>query len=378
MFTPLRFQASLAAGGLALMPFVLMQLTFPHAGKLMSAQDLHASGLGAGGLFLVVVMVIATLFHFALTIGSGRQLLTWLSDRQQAKAFVADPRRNSGTFSPAISLGMTVNVLLGPVAFFLPSASPGVARLATLSFLVYLPLWAALAGLSAFVLRGWMARPLLAADLNFVWLLDVFAWAMAALAGASIAAASDSVAVAALSTALAVASLGVGLVLYGAKGALLLNHLLKERAMPADPLKPALFVTVPINCLFGVAAFKVSRPLDLLVGTHTAGIALAAVLVFFAIAAAWTMACAVALRGWLLRALPRPEFYPTQWGLVCVMVGLEVLAVYTHASYVAHPLLIAFAYASTAVAAAVFAFVFAKFSGMYTASPAPAASRPSP
>jgi hypothetical protein len=164
---------------------------------------------------------------------------------------------------------------------------------------------------------------------------------------------------------------------YGAKGALLLRHLTKERALPADPMKPALFVTVPINCLFGVAAFKVSRPLDHLLGTQTSGAALWAVLVLFAVAALWTLACAVALRSWFLRAFPRPEFYATQWGLVCVMVGLEVLAVYTHANYMAHPLLIAFAYGSTAVAAAVFAMVYLKFSGMYSSSPATASPRPS-
>jgi voltage-gated anion channel len=376
MFTPLRFQASLAAGGLALMPFVLMQLTFPHAGKMMSAQDLGSGGQG-GGLFLVGVMVLATAFHFALTVGSGRQLLAWLADRRLARELIADPRRNSGIFSPAISLGMTVNVLLGPVAFFLPSASTGVARLATYAILIYLPLWVALAGLSVVTLRISMARPLTPADLNFVWLLDVFAWAMAALAGSSIAATTDSAAVSALATALAVASFGVGLSIYGVKGAVLLRHLARARALPVDPMKPALFVTVPINCLFGVAAFKVSRPLDHLLGTQTSGAALAAVLTFFAVAALWTFACAVALRAWFVRAFPRPEFYATQWGLVCVMVGLEVLAVYTHANYLAHPLLIAFAYGSTAVATAVFAVVYAKFSGMYSSSPASASPRPS-
>jgi hypothetical protein len=377
MFTPLRFQSSLAAGGLALMPFVLMQLTFPHAGKLITVHDVGSAGLDVGRMSLVAVMAVATIFHLALTFSSTRGLAIWLADRRSAREFISDPKKNSAIFSPAISLGMTINVLLGPVAFFVTTGGWSTApQLASFAFFIYVLLWAALAGLSAFAVRTWFSRPLASTDLNFVWLLDVFAWAMAALAGSSIAAASSSALVATLATVLTVASAAVGLAIYAVKGALLLSALLRQRSLPADSLQPAFFVTVPINCLFGVAAFKVSRPFDHLMGTHTSGVALSALLVLFAAAAVWTVGCAIAVRGWFLRAFPRPDFYPTQWGLVCLFVGLEVLALYTHANYAPHPLWISFAYASTAAATGVYALVFAKFAGMYTARPVAVPSRP--
>lgn len=50
--------------------------------------------------------------------------------------FLADPAMNIGIFSPVVALGMTVNVVLGPVAFFFPSFSAQVPAL--LSYGVYL------------------------------------------------------------------------------------------------------------------------------------------------------------------------------------------------------------------------------------------------
>lgn len=374
MYTPLRFQASLAAGGLALMPFVLLQLTFPRAGTRLTVDDLARQGLDAGGVFLLTVMVAATVAHFALTLGAARGLVPWLADGKSLARFVADPRSSSALFSPVISLGMTVNVLLGPVAFLLPSASGAWPSLAASGFAAYAALWLAMAALSAIVGWSWFARPLAAADLNFGWLLDVFAWGMLALAGSGIAGAVDDPGVARLATRFTVASLGIGLVVYAVKGALLLRAQLRTRAPPPDPLKPAFFVVVPINCLFAVATFKIGAQLGGALGVHASAVRSAAVVGLFAIAAAWTVLCAVALRGWFARSLPRPDFYPTQWGLVCVLVGLDVLALYTHAHVFRSPLLVAFAYASTGVAALLYAFLLAKFTGLYSGKPALAAS----
>lgn len=333
MYTPLRFQASLAAGGLALMPFVLMQLTFPRAGKLITVGDLARQGVGPSSVFLLTVMAAATVVHFALTLSSTWGLVGWLADRKSLASFVADPRTNSALFSPVISLGMTVNVMLGPVAFFLPSVAGALPSLAASVFYAYAVLWMILAALSVIVGRSWSSRSLTSSDLNFAWLLDVFAWAMLALAGSGIAGTVDDPGVARLAALLTVVSIGIGLLVYSVKGGLLLKAQVNGRPLPADPLKPAFFVVVPINCL-----------------------------------------CAIALRGWFARGLPRADFYPSQWGLVCVLVGLDVLALYTHAYYFRSQLFIGFAYVSTAVAALLYAFLLAKFTGVYSGKPALAAS----
>lgn len=372
MYTPLRFQAAVAAGGLALMPFVLMQLTFPHPGKLITVDDVTRRGLDGGGAFLLAVMAAATLAHFALTIGAARGMGGWLGDETSLARFVADPRSNSAVFSPVISLGMTVNVLLGPVAFFLPSASTALPSLASWGAWAYAALWMVLAGLSLIVGRTWSS--LKPADLNFVWLLDVFAWAMLALAGAGIAGTASAPGSARLAALLTAASIGIGLVLYAVKGGLLLKAQVTGRSLPADPVKPALFVVVPINCLFAVAIFKVSGHLGGALGARASTLNSAAVIGLFALASVWALLWVLALRRWFARGFPRPAFYPSQWSLVCLFVGLEVLALYTHAFYFRSPVFMGFGYVSTAVAALLFGFLLAKFTGVYSGEPALPAS----
>ena len=74
--------------------------------------------------------------------------------------------------------------------------------------------------------------------------------------------------------------------------------------------------------------------------------------------------CAVAFKDWFRYQFIKPEFYPSQWGLVCVLVGLEVLAVYSHSNYYASALLLGFSYLSIALAAAIYTFVYLKFVGV--------------
>ena len=75
-FTPLRFQSALAAGGLAWMPFVLMQFTFPRQGKLISVDDL-AGRLDLATLLLVAVMLVCTLLHVYLVVKASREFMPW-------------------------------------------------------------------------------------------------------------------------------------------------------------------------------------------------------------------------------------------------------------------------------------------------------------
>jgi hypothetical protein len=53
---------------------------------------------------------------------------------------------------------------------------------------------------------------------------------------------------------------------------------------------------------------------------------------------------------------------------VCVLVGLEVLAVYSHANYFSSLLLLGFSYLSIALAAAIYTFVSLKFIGVIKTS----------
>lgn len=121
---------------------------------------------------------------------------------------------------------------------------------------------------------------------------------------------------------------------------------------------------MPINCLFAISIYKIAGYTEPALGIDTTSIAFASVVILFALSLFWIVLCAVAFKDWFVHQFPKPDFYPAQWGLVCVLVGLEVLAIYSHVSYYPSIAFIAFSYFSIALATAIYIFVFLKFTGL--------------
>lgn len=368
-YTPLRFQSALAAGGVALMPFVLMQFTFPRGGKLVGIDDL-AGTLDPAALFLVGVMLAASALHFFLIAKMSLEFVRWSRDGHEMAAFLDDPAANVGIFSPIVALGMTINVLLGPVAFFFPAFSQAVPDLLGYGIYPYALLFAALVYLSVRVGKTWLFRGGRSVTFNYSWLLDVFAWGMIALAGAGVTMTATAPDVTAAGSVLTLCAISIGLFIYGIKGAYLILAQMTHGNTPTDPLKPAHLVVVPINCLFAISIYKVAGYTKAALGIDITPLAFASVVILFALALFWLALCAIAFSDWFRHQFPKPEFYPSQWGLVCVLVGLEVLAIYSHVSYYPSLLFLGFAYLSIVLACAIYVFVYLKFVGVIKPAPA--------
>ncbi|OGB80394.1 MAG: hypothetical protein A2496_17190 [Burkholderiales bacterium RIFOXYC12_FULL_60_6] len=366
MFTPLRFQSALASGGVALMPFVLMQFTFAHTDKLISIND-FANRWDVASLFLVVVMLLSTLMHFFLILKISIEFMHWAHQGDALKVFLSDAAINIGIFSPIVALGMTANVLLGPVAFFWPDFSRAVPTLMGYGIYPYALLFLALGAMSLAVAKTWFFRDGKAVVFTFNWLLDVFAWGMVALAGAGITMAATDLQVAKVASILTLIAISMGLLIYGIKGIYLLVCQLNHGSSMAEPLKPAHFVVVPINCLFAIAIYKIADYTGKSLGVDISSLAFVSVVILFSISIFWILFCAVAFKDWFRYQFIKPDFYPSQWGLVCVLVGLEVLAVYSHSNYYASALLLGFSYLSIVVATAIYTFVYLKFVGVIKA-----------
>lgn len=362
-YTPLRFQSALAAGGLALMPFVLMQFTFPHQGKLISIDDLSGR-YDLASVFLLAVMLISTALHFYLIAKVSREFLRWSRTGTAMSDFLADPAMNVGIFSPIVALGMTVNVVLGPVAFFFPDFSEQVPALLGYGVYPYALLFGVLCAISVVVGRTWLFRDGKSVNFNYNWLLDVFAWGMVALAGAGVTMTATDPQVTAIGSVLTLCAISIGLFIYGIKGMYLIVAQMTHGNTPPDPLKPAHFIVVPINCLFAISIYKIAGYTKPSLGIDITPLAFASVVILFALSLFWILLCAIAFRDWFRYQFPKPEFYPAQWGLVCVLVGLEVLAIYSHVSYYPSLLFLGFSYLSIAAAAAIYGFVYLKFSGI--------------
>src|SRR6056297_145715 len=122
-FSPLVFLASLGAGGIAVMPFVLLQYTVEHGKGLITRAELWSAQLS--GLtsfyyyFLEAVMIAFAIIHFILTIYFLTKLFGWLKT-DKFKTLLNDPLKNTALLAPLISILMTMNVLIGPLRYFLP------------------------------------------------------------------------------------------------------------------------------------------------------------------------------------------------------------------------------------------------------------------
>lgn len=345
------------------MPFVLMQFTFPRSGALVSIDDLTGR-YDLAAMFLVAVMLVSTLLHFYLIVKMTLEIIRWSRSGDDMKTFLADPAMNVGIFSPIVALGMSVNVLLGPVAFFLPDFSRAVPGLLGYGIYPYALLFAALVYVSVAMAKTWLFRDGKSVTYNYNWLLDVFAWGMVALAGAGVTMTANDQHVAMTGSVLTLCAISIGLFIYGIKGMYLIVAQMMNGATPADPLKPAHFVVVPINCLFAISIYKVAGYTQKFLGIDIAALAFASVVILFALSLFWIALCVIAFKDWFRFQFPKPEFYPAQWGLVCVLVGLEVLAIYSHNNYYPSALLLGFSYLSIAMAAAIYSFVYLKFVGI--------------
>ncbi len=345
------------------MPFVLMQFTFAHVGKLISIND-FSNGYDIASLFLVAVMLLGTLLHFFLIVQISIEFIRWSRNGDALKVFLSDPAINIGIFSPVVAFGMTANVLLGPVSFFLPDFSENVPLLVGYGIYPYALLFLSLGAISLTIAKTWFFREGKTVVFSFNWLLDVFAWGMVALAGSGITMAATDIQVARAASILTLIAISIGLLLYGIKGIYLLIAQLNHGGNLAEPLKPAHFVVVPINCLFAIAIYKIAGYTDKFLDVNIAPLAFISVVILFSISIFWILFCLVAFKDWFLHQFVKPEFYPSQWGLVCVLVGLEVLAVYSHANYFSSAVLLGFSYLSIVLAVAIYSFVYLKFIGV--------------
>ena len=367
-FTPLRFQSALASGGLALMPFVLMQFTFPHRGKIISINDI-AGRYDPATVFLVAVLLISTLLHFYLVAKVSTEFLQWRKSGDDMQTFLADPAMNVGIFSPVVALGMSVNVVLGPVAFFIPDFAEAVPALLSFGIYPFALLFLLLLYMTVAVGKTWLFRAGKPVAFNYNWLLDVFAWGMVALAGSGVTMTATDPQVTLAGSLLTLCAISIGLFIYVIKGMYLIVAQMTHGNTPAEPLKPAHFIVVPINCLFAISIFKIAGYTGSSLGVDITALAFASVVILFSLSVFWIALCGVAFRDWFRHQLPKPDFYPSQWGLVCVLVGLEVMAIYSHVSYYPSILFLGFSYLSIAVASVVYAFVFLKFSGFIKPAP---------
>lgn len=364
-FTPLSFQGPLAAGGVALMPFVLLQFTVPHEKGLIKLSDIEFAGLGmlktSYFLSLLGIMLIFTIIHLLLTLNSLIGLTKWLSKEGEYTNFINTPLTNAGIFSPIISLAMSMNVILGPAYFFIPklSANLQVIMWPALIFLVILSLFFFILEIKVF--KIWLSQSIDLDKLNFGWLLDVFALGMLSLVGTGIASLSNNLEIASTAAFISLFTLSFGFFLFISKLFYLIYHQIRSNTLPTKQAQPTFFVVIPITCLFGVSFYKFFVYLEKYFSFNIKVLSYFVITFSFVITIGWGIFCLYLLSAYFKNEFVKNEFYPGQWTIVCALVGAEVLASYVYGNFYANPLLIIFNYISILLASIIYILVLTRY-----------------
>lgn len=319
-FTPLHFQTSVAAGGVALMPFVYLQFAAPYGKGPIVLSNIPWAELTMVQIILyaplIGVMLLFVIIHLLFTVTFLKCLGQWLANKEEYNSFINDPKVNIGIFSPIASLSMTANVIWGPLAFFIPQLSSTLHALMWLSLIFFGILWFALLKLEFKVLKIWLTQPVDTSKLNFAWLLDVFAFGLVCLTGTGIAVTATNSEIASLAAFGSLFTLSIGLFLFAIKFAYLVYLQIKAPSLPDIPLLPAYFMIIPLSCLFGVSLFRTMAYLQQHFAFDVEMLSFLLINFSYAIAIAWGVFCIYLLGDYLKNSFMKSKFSPAQWGMV--------------------------------------------------------------
>jgi hypothetical protein len=320
-FTPLKFQIPLAAGGISLMAFNYLQFAVPHDEGLVKFADIAWAGLSPVQLGIYLPLIAIMLVFSGISLGSTaiylNQLGTWLFNRDEYQDFITSPpTRSIGVFAPVGSLSMTANVVLAPLAFFVPLLSANLQALMLPGLIFFGLLCLALFRLEFKFLKTWLRQPLDPTTLNFIWLTDVFAFGLVSLTGSGVAALCDNRLIASLAAGASLLTLGCGFLLLVAKLAYLFSHQLKAQKLPEKPILPAYFILIPITCLYGFSFHRIMVYLQTYFAFDLSWLSFLIMTVSYVCTLSWGVFCLYLLGNYFKNEFLRCDFAPTQWGIV--------------------------------------------------------------
>jgi len=314
------FQATLAAGGVALMPFNFLQFAIPHGKGLITLSHITETTFAdlQATLYypLIAVMLVFVALHFGLTAVLLKTLASWLYEKGKFKSFMDDPYNNVGIFAVISSLSMTANVFWGPLGFFFPTISNNLRAFMLPSLIFFGLLWLAVLVLEFRVMKVWFTNEIELSRYNFIWLLDVFAFALVNLTGTGIAAMSGNGQIASIAAFMSIVTLIIGIFLFTLKLAYLIFQQIKKHALPDKPILPAFFLVIPITCLFGLSFYRLGSYLQTNLSMELPSFSFFVLNFSYVITIVWGVFCVYLLSDYLKNHFADSSFSYPQWGMV--------------------------------------------------------------
>lgn len=320
-FTPFKFQMPLAAGGVALMAFNYLQFAVPHGKGLIKLSDISWAKLTTGQISsylpLILLMLAFSIMNLGSTVVYLKDLIQWIADKQEYQDFMnSQPTKSIGIFVPIASLSMTANVILAPLAFFIPKVSSNLQALMLPGLIFFGFLWLALFRFEFKLLKTWLSQPVDVTQLSFIWLIDVFAFGLVNLTGTGIAVISSNREIASIAAFASFLTLSVGVFLLVTKLTYLIYLQIKANKLPQNPVLPAFFLVIPITCLFGFSLYRITLYLQTYFSFDTKIFSFFFINFSYVITIGWGLFTLYLIKDYLKKDFVKSEFSFPQWAMV--------------------------------------------------------------
>lgn len=266
-----------------------------------------------------------------------------------------DPLRNAAILAPVISLTMSMNVMIGPIRFFIPDLAANLQALMAPALLFWLGLWAFVMALEVRLLKTSFENSFDVSKISFGWLLHPFALGMLTVVGTGIAAMSQDATVAHTAAFFSLVSGSMGTFLLTVKLIAIFKSHFAADGLPDRQFLPSFLIVVPNITLFAISAFRFAHYLENHLGFE------AELMSFLVIAGAfafetWYMIFGISLLSdYFRKYFFNGEFYVTQWGLICPVVAYGVLGSFFFSVFAQNPVVYLLVLATIVAAVLLFA-----------------------
>lgn len=356
-FNPQLFLAAFGAGGLAVLPFVLLQFAIPEKScLLMQADIISAAGsdfcLVTGEdvtaqnhifyKFLEIMMLFFSLLHIFLNLVLGIEFIKWIFSKEMEE-FIQNPLKNSAIMAPFLSLLMSFNVFIGVGGYFIPYISQNIQSLLYIGAAMWFSFYIIIIGIEIWLLIHSFKTQFDVNKISFNWLIRPFALAMLSLIGFGIAALSKDVNFATIIAILSLVPLTASVFLFLLILPQVFRNFLKAPSLPDPNLLPSVFIVIPIIIIFSLSLFRFGRFLEFSYNYELGPyyfIILGSALGF----SIWYLIFAfILLLNYFINNHFK-EFYPSQWAMICAFVALGVLSALSSAWVIKDEMMKIFSY----------------------------------
>lgn len=318
------------------MPFAFLNYTYEHGAGLIRRSQIVFEGMGVFEAFnfhvLEAIMILFPVLHFVLLVLYGIRMVAWWNTEER-KDLQRNPIKNTSLLVPIIAVVMSMNVLIGPVRYFIPSIAQNLQEFMLPALLAWGILW--IVGIVAVtaVLKHAFHASFDIGSVGFNWSLVPFLLFMISVTGSGIAALAQSEQIAHVAAFMSLVTMTAGVFVFGIYAVVMFLAQFSAKSMPEKQAYPSFLSLVPGTTLLGITIYRLLHYVEHQHHIETGALPMIVVTALFAFEVWYLFFGVMLLRDYVRNDLLK-GFHVSQWGLICPFVAFPILGSFVYGIFV--------------------------------------------